>query len=299
MQDDLNQQLSIAAVQEYPDKEQIYSLIAAKADVNYISGDRSILHWATTLGHQKACMILLKADANPNTNAQKIGSHTPNPTPLMAAIDRKFTEVSCLIIENGANIHVKDSNDRNALWMACDKNLPEVCKLLIEKRANINNQDKIDYLTPLMISIMRWNTPLCKLLLKNGANLHAQSKDTETPLIIAAKMNAQDLTLATLNHVFFPSKTEAKFLMYSLFRLRTQSQIASLLYRHLAKSLLAPWLLFGIALNNKQACIDLLQMHDTHSNRAFEHYSVSLLYPEYIDETIQSLIQNQLGNKEL
>lgn len=297
---ELNQQLSRAAVQENPDLEQIHSLIAAKADVNYISNARSILHWATTLGHQKACMILLKLGANPNnTNAQQIGWITATPTPLMAAIDRKFSEVSCLMIEKGAYIHVKDSNNRNALWMACNKDLPEICKLLIAKQANINIQDKIDQTTPLMISIMRWNTPLCKLLLRSSASLRARSKDGETPLIMAAKMNAQDLTLAILNHVLFPSKTEAKFLMYSLARLRTTDQIANTLYRYQAKSILAPWLLYGIASKSKQACIDLLEMHDTHTYRAFDHYPVSLLNPECIDTTIQSLIQNQLGNKDI
>jgi len=298
---ELNQQLSSAATQENPDKEQIRSLIAAKADINYISNDRSILHWAASLGHEKACMILLEAGANPNTNAQSgwnNGWHTTNPTPLMAAIDHKFIEASCLMIEEGADIHIKNSYDRNALWMACEKNLPEVCKLLIEKQADINIQDKVDQLTPLMIGILRWNTPLCKLFLKNGADLHIRSKHAETVLIMAARMNAQDLTLAMLNHVLFPSKTESKFFMYSLARLRTTNPIANFLYKE-AKSLLAPWLLHDIASKNKQACIDLLEMQNIHSNRAFEHFPVSLLNPECINKTIESLIQNQLGNIEL
>lgn len=295
---DLNEQLlNIATTTINPNPVQIRSLIAAKADVNHIPVyiGQSVLYWAAILGKRTACMVLLEAGANPNTNAQLIGA---NPTPLMAAIDHKFTEVCFLMIEQGTDIHIKDSNDRNALWMACEKNLPEVCKLLIEKQADINIHDKVDQLTPLMIGILRWNTPLCKLFLKNGADLHIRSKHAETVLIMAARMNAQDLTLAMLNHVLFPSKTESKFFMYSLARLRTTNRIANFLYRQ-AKSLLAPWLLHDIASKNKQACIDLLEMQNIHSNRAFEHFPVSLLNPECINKTIESLIQNQLGNIEL
>jgi ankyrin repeat protein len=300
MDNDLNLQLCRAVSHTNPNREQIYSLIAAKADVNYLfASNRSLLHWAASWSYQKSCMILLELGANPNTNAQLIGVHTVNPTPLMAAIDNKLTEVSCLMIKQGADIHVKDSNDRTALWMACDKNIPQVCKLLIEKKADINIQDKIDHHTPLMISTLRWSTPLCKLLLRSGADLRIRSKYAETALIIAAKKNAIEPILAMLNHVLFPSKTEIKTVMYSLFRLRTTNRIASELYRYQAKSLLVPWLLYGIASKNKQACIDLLEMNNTHSKRAAEYYPVSFLNPDRINLTIRSLIQNQLGNIDL
>ena len=127
---------------------------------------RSIFHWATTFGHEKACLILLEAGADPNIHDQ--ATNRPNPTPLMAAINREFSEVSCLMIEKDVDIHVKDSNARNALWMAWEKNLPQVCKLLIEKKANVNLQDKIDQLTPLMVCALRWNIPYANSSSKMG-----------------------------------------------------------------------------------------------------------------------------------
>jgi ankyrin repeat protein len=296
MDNDLNFKLYSAATNRTPNLDLIQTLIAAKADVNHFVYTKSLLHWIAIYGTEKACIILLEAGANPNTNVSQFGAVIS--TPLMAAIERKFIKASCLMIEKGANIYTRNSKGYSVLGRACGMNLPAVCKLLIEKQADINIQDKNSY-TPLMMSIARWNNSICKLLLKNGADLHARTKHAETPLIIAARMHARDFTLAILNHSLFPSKTEAKYLMYSLARLRTQnSQIAILLYRQ-AKSLLAPWLLYGIATPNKAACINLLQMRALDNARAFEQCPVSLLNPECIDETIQSLIQNQLGNKEL
>jgi len=332
MQDSPNQQLLGAVLQENPNQDQIHALIAAKADVNhfpdseavlqmatafgdlstqiaitndakYLPNSRSLLHCAATFGCQKACIILLEAGANPNT--QNNGYRTVFTTPLMAAINRDAIESIRLMIEKGAYINARDFFHCNALIVACHTSNVDVCRLLIEKRADVNSRTRVDHGTPLMTCISTANTPIniqvCKLLLRNGADLHARTKQIgTTALIMAAQSIAREPILAMLNHVLFPRKTEAQFFMYSLARLRTQNnEIANLLYRQ-AKSLLAPWLLYDIATKNKLSCVDLLQMRPKHAiRRAFEEYSISELNPGWIDETIQVLIQNQLGNTEL
>jgi len=306
--EDLNEQLLKAVLHENPDPDQIRSLIAAKADVNSSPGsapDRyPVLHWAVIAENQEFCIVLLEAGANPNTVEHRKNADAPfcYPTPLMKAIAAysDFTKVIGLMIEKKADVQVKDQRGCDALWWACQKNHSAICELLIKNKADVNTQDNDFNYTALMHCARMNNAHLCTLLLRNGANLRRCSENTSWTALHHAAIHKSAATIpAMLNHVLFPSKTEAKFLMYSLFRLRTTNRIASELYRHQAKSFLAPCLLYGIATANKTACIELLKMYDYNLKRAAEYFSVSLLNPECIEGTIQSLIQNQLGNKDI
>lgn len=304
--EDLNEQLLKAVLHENPDPDQIRSLIAAKADVNSSPGsapDRyPVLHWAVIAENQEVCIVLLEAGANPNTVEYRKNADEPfcYPTPLMKAISSysDYTKAICLMIEKKADIQVQDQRGCDALWWACQKDRTSICELLLKNKGDANTQDRECNYTSLMLCARNNNADICTRLLRNGAKLHARSNHSGTALHQAALYRSGRAIIAMLSHALFPRKTEAQFLMYSLARLRKTNQIANFLYKE-AKSLLAPWLLYGIASKNKQATIDLLQIPDLDSRSAFEYYLVSFLYPEYIDETIQSLIQNQLGNIEL
>lgn len=276
MDNDLNGKLYRAATHKTPNLDQIRTLIEAKADVNHFVHLQSVLHWTITYGTQKACLMLLEAGANPN-NVKQGEAHTFS-TPLIGAINHGYIDASRLMIENGADIHLEDSYGFTPLWAACNKNLFPICKLLM--------------------SAIYGNIHLFKLLLANGANFHANPED-ETVLLTAAKHNQYKMIVAILNHVLFPSKSkaQARAVMYSLARLRATNPIINELSRH-AKSLLAPWLLWNsITPANKDACINLMEMRDKYGRCAFGYFSISLLNPKNIDETIHYLIKGQLNGE--
>jgi len=57
-----------------------------------------------------------------------------------------------LLIERGADIHVKDSRNNTPLLYATEKNNTEICLLLIERGADIHMKDTYYNHTPLLLA---------------------------------------------------------------------------------------------------------------------------------------------------
>jgi Ankyrin repeats (3 copies) len=75
---------------------------------------------------------------NPKTRGQGL----VNDTALIAAVRNKHTDIVKLLLENGANPNIQNTNGDTALIVAvCDKN-KHVIELLMEKQADINIKSK-------------------------------------------------------------------------------------------------------------------------------------------------------------
>lgn len=62
-------------------------------------------------------------------------------TPLMFALDKNKEEIAKILIENGANINVKDNTGITPLMQASVKEFVEIVKLLLEKGADKNAKE--------------------------------------------------------------------------------------------------------------------------------------------------------------
>lgn len=90
------------------------------------------------------------------------------------------------IIENGADVNLKDNFGSTALHMATKAHNKDVCDLLISKDAEVNAKDN-DGFSPLHIAAMAGHSEFCGLLLKYGAEVNLIDGKGSSPLHIAAQ----------------------------------------------------------------------------------------------------------------
>jgi ankyrin repeat protein len=106
-----------------------------------------------------------------------IKPYNENQIPLLApAIKGNHLNVAQLLIENGANIGIKDELGRTAIHYAVQHEQIELLELLIKLGADLNIAD-INGITPLRIAVENNSARLTKLLLDGGATIEASNKN--------------------------------------------------------------------------------------------------------------------------
>ena len=131
---------------------------------------------------------LLENNADVNLKEELTGF-----TPLMASFhDITITE---LLIEKGADIEARNVDGINALVYAVSLNDEEMVKFLLEKGADANTVCEIENehtdiaSTPLMNAAYRGNTNIINMLLENGADINYTTDFGMTALMYAASFN--------------------------------------------------------------------------------------------------------------
>nr|XP_006812828.1 PREDICTED: ankyrin-1-like [Saccoglossus kowalevskii] len=108
-----------------------------------------------------------------------------NKTPLHLAVLYNHTSVVKVLLENGADSEVTDSNtDTPLLWAAMKGHTPMV-EVLINNGADVNAVNK-DQNTPLHKAAKKGYAPILEMLLNNDANVNAVNKEAIPSINIAA-----------------------------------------------------------------------------------------------------------------
>lgn len=103
--------MHLAANHNYP--EIIKYLISKGADVEKVSIYGKPINWAAGSSHIEAIKALLENKADPN------GDKTcPAPAPLILAIDFGNKELYDLLLQNGADVNVRDPHGYSTLHVA-------------------------------------------------------------------------------------------------------------------------------------------------------------------------------------
>ena len=106
---------------------------------------------------------------------------------VKAAQNGDLNEVKRLFALNPSIINEKDREKDTALMKACrDCNAVNVVAFLLENGANINVRDTIDQ-TPLIIASQNGCTDIVRMLLDAGADIHHRNDQGENALISAAQ----------------------------------------------------------------------------------------------------------------
>ena len=129
-----------------------------------------------------SCLLNHGADINAPMNGKY--------TPLMMACRSQHVRLVNFLLQQGANVHLKDKDGKTALHFACQSLSwkPASCDLLnclTENGADINALRK-DNVTPLMVASINGNVDQITFLIKRGANVHLQDKNGDTALHHAA-----------------------------------------------------------------------------------------------------------------
>ncbi|XP_067056627.1 histone-lysine N-methyltransferase EHMT2-like isoform X1 [Acropora muricata] len=136
-------------------------------------------HLAVRQGHADIIKILFKTGQF-DINEKDDGGWTP----LMWAAESKQYDATLLLIEQGANVHLRDLELNVPLHWAALSGNPEVCKLLLNEATDINSIN-IHKETPLHIVAREGHYSCVQLFLSRGASIHLKNKDGHTPCEIA------------------------------------------------------------------------------------------------------------------
>lgn len=122
---------------------------------------------ASIQGITNTVKLLIDNGANVNVT----DSNDNGWTPLIWACRRKHIDIAQLLINNGANINARDNKGYTALIHASMKGLMDVVNLLIDNGANIDIKDFKDH-TALTYASAIGHIDVVKLLIDKGANIN-------------------------------------------------------------------------------------------------------------------------------
>lgn len=101
------------------------------------------------------------------------------------------------LLEQGADVSIRDSNGATALHEAAYKGCTTIFKLLLNHGADISAQDGVGG-TPLHTALWHENEDIAWMMLSKGADLTSQNFSGETPLHIAAHAGSDKMVKALL-----------------------------------------------------------------------------------------------------
>lgn len=113
---------------------------------------------------------------------------------LLVAVQNADTEKLIQLIEEGANVNIRNIYDETPLMLAVQYGFNEVVEVLIENGANVNAQSNFKIgRTALMFAVEHANTDIVLLLLKKGADINVHTKYGDTALSYSLKQNHYEI----------------------------------------------------------------------------------------------------------
>ena len=153
------------------DVAQIRTLLNQGADINArVENGYTPLHWAARYGHIEAVRVLLKAGALINARDEK------ERTPLHYAAGYGHVEAVRVLLKAGANINAQSEDG----YTQESINVREIANNLEYGTPSLKGY------TPLHGAVEYGHVEAIRVLLKAGADVHAQGQNGFTPLHVAA-----------------------------------------------------------------------------------------------------------------
>jgi ankyrin repeat protein len=113
-------------------------------------------------------------------------------TPLHIAAEYGYINIAKLLISNRAKINIKNKDNETPLHIAAEKGHRNIVKLLLSRRANVNVRDN-NRNTPLHIAVFTQHIDIARLLISQGADVHVRDREGDTPLHNAVRADRTDI----------------------------------------------------------------------------------------------------------
>ncbi len=101
-------------------------------------------------------------------------------TPISSAASNGHLDIVRLLLKNGANVNTADKHGGTPLYYASAGGFHETVELLISKGANVNCKTDYKDETALIKAVQIEDVKTVKLLLENGVDSDAKTKDGKT-----------------------------------------------------------------------------------------------------------------------
>lgn len=143
------------------------------------------LYGAPALGSQSS-LALAEFIAEHQFDAQNLDSTQEHAlTPLMRAALLGRDDLAEELLAHGVNLHLRNSDGNNALWLACVSGNASLVQRLIDAGINMDNRN-LTGATVLMYASSSGKSAMMKLLLDNGADPMIRTDDDYLAVELAA-----------------------------------------------------------------------------------------------------------------
>ena len=192
-----NERLITAAIAG--DLEEIQHLVENGVDINYTipeNGGTALICAVQNRRKNVVCFLLQKL-ANPNATlkpSKRFKNHHGS-TALHLAVFLKDVDIVKLLVEDTrTNVNLARNHDgASALHCAVNSKQGKIVKILVEKgKANIDKKTH-NRQTPLHLALLRRDKKTARYLIESKADIHLADEEGNTPLHLAATINATDL----------------------------------------------------------------------------------------------------------
>ncbi|CAG9534670.1 unnamed protein product [Cercopithifilaria johnstoni] len=158
---------------------------------NLLRGDEAVLEAAKEGDVEKIRKIIIPETVNCRDVRGRFS------TPLHLAAGYNNLEVARFLLENGAEVNLKDKGGLIPLHNASSFGHLEIASLLIEYGAEVNHPDKWGY-TPLHEAAQKGRTQICSLLLNSGADVTLKNNEGFTALDITVAEDTKVLLMSAV-----------------------------------------------------------------------------------------------------
>ncbi|HKS26489.1 MAG TPA: ankyrin repeat domain-containing protein [Pyrinomonadaceae bacterium] len=169
-------------------------LLERGADANVTDNKgTTAMQAAESRGFQRIVSMLKKFSAAPGQteNSSALKSQAQARLSLHRAVDEGDFAALKSLIEGGADVNARSSDEWTPLMLATIKGHTEMVKALLENGADTNARNRKGW-TALMFAVSMSDADTTRILLSAGANINARDKEGKTALMQAAGENNRD-----------------------------------------------------------------------------------------------------------
>ena len=163
---------------------------------NYSYCKNTILHLASSYNHIPVINVLLDNGADINLK------NDDGNTSLHIACNFGLYNVALKLIEAGADVNLANNQNNTPLHLACYRNHEKITSLLIKSGSDLNIKN-VNGNTPLHVCLLTDcisdETQIIKNLVANHADIHQLNNNKESPLYLACHENHLEIVQLLLN----------------------------------------------------------------------------------------------------
>ena len=175
-------------------------LIDQGADVNLQdSNGLTALHYASEFSFDPSSCLIVKQLINRGANINAVAKYDMS-TPLIIACSNKNVSVVNFLLQNGANVALRDDNGWTALHFVVDgfNDSSEILRSLLNNGADVNAKSVCNE-TPLMVASQSSDVETVTLLIEQGAYVDLQDEKDNTALHNAVSRKSEEIVGTLLN----------------------------------------------------------------------------------------------------